>query len=324
MRFRFTALLAVLALLVPALPTAHADSFPRKPIKLIVPFPPGGTPDMLARILGQQVSTIAKQQVVIDNRPGAAGNVAMELVARAAPDGYTLIMGTIGTLAVNPYVYKSVGFDVAKDFAPIMNAGSISNLLAVHPSVPVNSVKELVDLARKKPGTLTYATSGFGSSLHLTSEYFQAVAGIDLQHVPYKGSALAVTALVGGETNLMFDNMPSIAPHIVANRLRPLAVTGAVRSRLFPNVPTMKESGYPDIVVMPWYGVLAPAKTPPDVVARLNALFNEAMRDSTVRKRYEEMDVEPGGGTGAQFGELIRAESAKWSKLIRDKKITAE
>jgi len=322
MRTRFTALLVLVLAAVCAVPSAVAQTFPRKPIKLIVPFPPGGTPDMLARILGQHVSQTAKQQVIIDNRPGAAGNVAMELVARASPDGYTLIMGTIGTLSINPYIYKSVGFDVARDYAPVMNAGSISNLLAVHPSVPVNSVKELVDLARKKP--LTYASSGFGSSLHITSEYFQSLAGIDLQHVPYKGSALAVTALVGGETSVMFDNMPSIAPHVVAGKLKPLAVTGPKRSHLFPNVPTMKEAGFPDVIVTPWYGILAPVKTPPEVVARLNALFNEAMRDSTVRKRYEEMDVEPGGGTPAQFAELIRAESAKWSKLVRDKKIVAE
>ncbi len=322
MRARFTALLVLVLAAVCAVPSALAQTFPRKPIKLIVPFPPGGTPDMLARILGQQVGQIAKQQVIIDNRPGAAGNVAMELVARAAPDGYTLIMGTIGTLSINPYIYRTVGFDVARDYAPVMNAGSISNLLAVHPSVPVNSVREFVELARKKP--LTYASSGFGSSLHITSEYFQSLAGIDLQHVPYKGSALAVTALVGGETNVMFDNMPSIAPHVLAGKLKPLAVTGPKRSHLFPNVPTMKEAGYPDVVVTPWYGILAPVKTPPEVVARLNALFNEAMRDSTVLKRYEEMDVEPGGGTPAQFADLIRAESAKWSKLVRDKKIVAE
>ena len=322
MRARFTALLVLVLAAVCAVPSALAQTFPRKPIKLIVPSPPGGTPDMLARILGQQVGQIAKQQVIIDNRPGAAGNVAMELVARAAPDGYTLIMGTIGTLSINPYIYRTVGFDVARDYAPVMNAGSISNLLAVHPSVPVNSVREFVELARKKP--LTYASSGFGSSLHITSEYFQSLAGIDLQHVPYKGSALAVTALVGGETNVMFDNMPSIAPHVLAGKLKPLAVTGPKRSHLFPNVPTMKEAGYPDVVVTPWYGILAPVKTPPEVVARLNALFNEAMRDSTVLKRYEEMDVEPGGGTPAQFADLIRAESAKWSKLVRDKKIVAE
>lgn len=322
MRARFTALLVVLLATVCVVPPALAQTFPRKPVKLIVPFPPGGTPDMLARILGQQVSQIAKQQVIVDNRPGAGGNVAMEVVARAAPDGYTLIMGTIGTLAINPFVYKSVGFDVGRDFAPVVIAGSISNLLAVHPSVPVGSVRELVDLARKKP--LTYASSGFGSSLHLTSEYFQSLAGVDLQHVPYRGSALAVTALVSGETQVMFDNMPTIAPHVVAGKLKPLAVTGTKRSHLFPGVPTMKEAGYPDVIVTPWFGILAPAKTPPEVVARLNALFNDALRNSTVLKRFEEMDVEPGGGTPARFAELIRTESAKWSRLVQDKKIVAE
>jgi len=321
-RLHLLAALAIAAAL-PAVP-AIAQDFPRKPIKIIVPFPPGGTPDMLSRLLSQRATQLFGQQVVVDNRPGAGGNVAMELVARAPADGYTLIMGSIGTCSINPYIYRTIGFDVERDFAPLMEVGRIANLLAVHPSVPVKDVKELVALSRSKPGEITYASSGFGSSLHLTSELFESLAGIEIRHVPYKGSALAVTALVGGEVNFMFDNMPSISPHAGAGRVRPIAVTGTRRSKLFPNVPTMQEAGYKDVVMMPWFGLLAPAKTPPAVLAKLNAVFNEAMRDPTVQKRLAEMDVEPIGGSGADFGKHIRAESEKWSRLIRERKITAE
>lgn len=318
-------LLAALALAAALPPTpAIAQDFPRKPIKIIVPFPPGGTPDMLSRLLSHRATQLFGKQVVVDNRPGAGGNVAMELVARAPGDGYTLIMGSIGTCSINPYIYKTIGFDVERDYAPLMEVGRITNLLAVHPSVPATDVKELVALIRAKPGGITYASSGFGSSLHLTSELFESLAGIEIRHVPYKGSALAVTALVGGEVNFMFDNMPSISPHAGAGRVRPIAVTGTKRSKLFPDVPTMQEAGYKDVVMQPWFGLLAPAKTPPAVLAKLNAVFNEALRDPTVQKRLAELDVEPIGGSGADFGKHIRAESDKWSRLIRERKITAE
>lgn len=321
-RLHLVAALALAAVL-PFTPAAAQD-FPRKPVKIIVPFPPGGTPDMLSRVLAQRATQLLGQQVIVDNRPGAGGNVAMELVARAPADGYTIIMGTIGTCSINPYIYKTIGFDVERDFAPLMEVGKISNLLAVHPSLPANNVKELVALAKAKPGTLTYATSGFGSSLHLTSELFESLAGIQIRHVPYKGSALAVTALVGGEVNFMFDNMPTIATQAAAGKVRPIAVTGTKRSKLFPNVPTMQEAGFKDVVMQPWFGLLAPAKTPPAVLAKLNAVLNEAMRDPTVRKRFAEMDLEPAGGSGADFAKLIRSESDRWSRLIREKKITAE
>jgi len=324
MRSRLHLLAALaLAFVLPAAP-AIAQDFPRKPIRIIVPFPPGGTPDMLSRLLSQRATQLFGKQVIIDNRPGAGGNVAMELVARAPGDGYTLIMGSIGTCAINPYIYKTIGFDVERDFAPLMEVGRITNLLAVHPSVPAKDVEELVALIRAKPGEMTYASSGFGSSLHLTSELFESLAGIQIRHVPYKGSALAVTALVGGEVNFMFDNMPSISPHAGAGRVRPIAVTGTKRSKLFPGVPTMQEAGYKDVVMQPWFGLLAPAKTPPEVLAKLNAVFNEALRDPTVQKRLAELDVEPVGGSGADFGKHIRAESVKWSRLIRERKITAE
>jgi tripartite-type tricarboxylate transporter receptor subunit TctC len=303
---------------------ARAQDFPRRPVRIVVPFPPGGTPDMLSRLLGQRASQLFGQSVVVENRPGAGGNVAMEVVARSPADGHTLIMGTIGTCAINPHVYRKVGFDVDKDFAPVMLVGSISNLLAVHPSVKANSVAELVALARATPGGLTYASSGFGSSVHLIAEVFQIETGVELRHVPYKGSALAVTALMAGETQIMFDNMPSISPHALAGKVRPLAVTGTARSKLFPKVPTMREAGHPGVTINPWFGLLAPARTPAPVLARLNAVFNEAMRDPAVQKRFAEIDLEPAGGSAADYGRLIRAESARWGELARSRNIIAE
>lgn len=303
---------------------ARAQDFPRRPVRIVVPFPPGGTPDMLSRLLGQRASQLFGQSVVVENRPGAGGNVAMEVVARSPADGHTLIMGTIGTCAINPHVYRKVGFDVDKDFAPVMLVGSISNLLAVHPSVKANSVAELVALARATPGGLTYASSGFGSSVHLIAEVFQIETGVELRHVPYKGSALAVTALMAGETQIMFDNMPSISPHALAGKVRPLAVTGTARSKLFPKVPTMREAGHPGVTINPWFGLLAPARTPAPALARLNAVFNEAMRDPAVQKRFAEIDLEPAGGSAADYGRLIRAESARWGELARSRNIIAE
>ncbi len=323
MRSRFLAVAALLlAALLPAV--SHAQSWPARPIRLVVPFPPGGTPDILSRLLGQRASRALGQQVVVDNRVGAGGNVAMELVARSAPDGYTIIMGTIGTCALNPALYANLSFSVERDFAPLMLVGSIPNMLAVHPSVPVNSVKELVALAKSKPGELTYGSSGFGSSLHLAGELFRGSAGVDVVHVPYKGSQPALIDLVAGQVDFMFDNMPSILPMAQAGKVRPLAVTGTKRSPLFPAVPTMAEAGYPGFVITPWFGLLAPAKVPQPVLARLNAAFNEALADPAVRKRLAEIDLEPAGGSGADYGALIRSESERWGRMIREKNIKAE
>ncbi|MCW5625940.1 MAG: tripartite tricarboxylate transporter substrate binding protein [Burkholderiales bacterium] len=303
---------------------ASAQNWPAKPIRLIVPFTPGGTVDILSRLLGQQMSKILKQPVVVENRPGAGGNVGMEVVARAPADGYTLVMGSIGTCSMNPYLYDKIGFDVDRDFVPVMLVGSVANLLVVHPSVPATSVKELVALAKARPDSITFASSGFGSSLHIAGELFQSVAGIELRHVPYKGSAPAVTELVGGQVNMMFDNMPSIAQHALAGRARPLAVTSVKRSKLFPDVPTMQEAGYPGFIVAPWFGVLAPAKTPEGVLTKLNAALNQGLRDATVQKRLAQIDLEPAGGSGADYGRLIKSESERWSKLIREKNIRPE
>ncbi len=323
MRSRFLAVAALLlAALMPAI--AHAQAWPARPIRLVVPFPPGGTPDILSRLLGQRAARALGQQVVVDNRVGAGGNVAMELVARSAPDGYTIIMGTIGTCALNPALYANLSFSVERDFAPLMLVGSIPNMLAVHPSVPASSVKELVALAKSQPGRLTYGSSGFGSSLHLAGELFRGAAGVDIVHVPYKGSQPALIDLVAGQVNFMFDNMPSILPMAQAGKVRPLAVTSSKRSLLFPAVPTMSEAGYPGFVLTPWFGLLAPAKVPEPVLAKLNAAFNEALNDPAVRKRLAEIDLDPAGGSGAEYGALIRSESERWGRLIREKNIKAE
>ncbi|MCA3143463.1 MAG: tripartite tricarboxylate transporter substrate binding protein [Rhodocyclaceae bacterium] len=322
MRFLLVAAAALLAAFVTG--PVQAQEWPAKLIRLVVPFPPGGTPDILARLLGQRAARALGQQVVVDNRPGAGGNVAMEIVARSAPDGYTVVMGTIGTCALNPSLYANLPFSVQRDFAPVMLVGSIANLLAVHPSVPATSVKELVALAKARPRTLTYASSGFGSSLHVAGELFRGAATVDLVHVPYKGSQPALMDLVAGQVNLIFDNMPSVLPMVQAGKVRPLAVTGAKRSRLFPGLPTMAEAGYPEASIAPWYGVLAPARVPGPVLAKLNAAFNEALRDPAVQKRLAEIDLEPAGGSGAQFAALIAAETDKWGRVIREKGIRAE
>ena len=247
MRSRLTSLLLVAMLVLAG--NVGAQQYPVKPIRIVAPFTAGGTVDLLSRLLGQRVSQLAKQPVVIENRPGAGGNVGMEVVARSAPDGYTLVMGSIGTCSLNQHLYASLGYNVERDFVPVMYVGAVANLLVVNPGVAANSVKELVALAKAKPGQLTYASSGFGSSLHLAGELFNSLAGVDLQHVPYKGSAPAINDIVGGQINVMFDNMPSMFPQAQAGKVRPLAVTGAKRSRLFPNVPTMQEAGYPGFVL---------------------------------------------------------------------------
>ena len=322
MRSRLTSLLLVAMLVLAG--NVGAQQYPVKPIRIVAPFTAGGTVDLLSRLLGQRVSQLAKQPVVIENRPGAGGNIGMEVVARSAPDGYTLVMGSIGTCSLNQHLYASLGYNVERDFVPVMYVGAVANLLVVNPGVAANSVKELVALAKAKPGKLTYASSGFGSSLHLAGELFNSLAGVDLQHVPYKGSAPAINDIVGGQINVMFDNMPSMFPQAQAGKVRPLAVTGAKRSRLFPNVPTMQEAGYPGFVLTAWFGVLVPAKTPPPVVAQLNAWFNEALKDPTIQKRLADIDFDHGGGSGADFTRLIKSESDKWGKLIRDKNIKAE
>src|SRR5512140_1202101 len=268
-------MLLLLALLAPTL-GAQAQSYPSKPIRLVCPFPPGGAVDIASRAVAHELTQILGQPVTVDNRPGAGGNIGAEITAKSAPDGYTLLMTTSGIMGINPALYSKLPFDPIKDFAPISMLVSLNNVLVLHPSVPAKSVQEVIALAKAQPGKLTYASSGNGTSIHLSGELFKTMTGVDMLHIPYKGSAPAVTDLLGGQVNMMFDNIPSSLPHIKAGKLRALAVTGAKRSQLLPDLPTIAEAGVPGYESYVWFGVVAPAGTPSSIVQRLNAAIAKA------------------------------------------------
>jgi len=240
---------------------AQGTAYPTKPVRLVVPFPPAGTTDIIARAAAQKLSEAWGQQVVVDNRPGAAGNIGSELVSKAAPDGYTLEMGTVGTHAINPSLYAKMPYDHVRDFVPIVLVAGVPNVLVVNPSLPVNSVQELIAYAKANPGKINFASSGSGTSIHLSGEMFRTITGVDITHVPYKGSAPALTDLMGGQVQIMFDNLPSSLAFIKAGKLKALAVTSATRATALPDVPTMVEAGVPGFEASSWFGMLAPAGT---------------------------------------------------------------
>lgn len=296
---------------------AYAETYPSKPIKMIVPFPAGGTTDILARIVGQELTKAWGQQVIVENRPGAGGNIGADAVAKSPADGYTLLMGTVGTHGINVTLYKKMPYDAVKDFAPITLVAAVPNLLVVHPSVPVKSVKELIDYAKAKPGKLSFASSGNGTSIHLSGELFKSMTGVDMTHVPYKGSAPAITDLLGGQVDLMFDNMPSILPHVKNGKLRALAVTTAKRSPAIPDVPTIAEAGVPGYEASSWFGILAPAGTPQPIVAKLNKEIVRILHSPEIKERLSGQGAEPVGDTPEQFAAHIRAEIDKWAKVVK-------
>jgi tripartite-type tricarboxylate transporter receptor subunit TctC len=308
--------LGAAATLLPQAATAQA--FPSKTITIIVPFPAGGTTDILARVMGQYLGKELGQTVIIDNRGGAGGNIGSQLAARADADGHTLLMGTVGTHAINASLYKRMPFDPVKDFAPISRVAMVPNLLVVNPAVPVKSVQELIAKAKAEPGKLTYASSGSGTSIHLSGELFKSMAGVDMLHVPYKGSAPAVTDLLGGQVDMMFDNLPSALQHVKAGKLRPIAVTSAKRTGELPDVPTIAEAGVPGFEATSWFGLFAPAATPPAVLAQLNAAVVKGLADPGVMKQLREQGAEPNGETPEQFAAFIQAEATKWGKVVRD------
>ncbi len=297
--------------------TVQAQTYPSKPIRMIVPFPPGGTTDILARAIGAELTKAWGQPVVIENRPGAGGNIGSEAVAKSPGDGYTLLMGTVGTHGINPSLYKKMPYDAVKDFAPVTLVALVPNILVVHPSVPAKSVAELIALAKKQPGKLTYASSGNGTSIHLSGALFESLAGVQMVHVPYKGSAPAVTDLLGGQVNMMFDNMPSALPHVKAGKLRALGVTSAKRSPAVPDVPTIAEAGVKGYEASSWFGVLAPATTPKDIVAKLNAEIAKSLGTPEMKEKLSSQGAEPVGNTPEQFGAFIRAEIDKWAKVVK-------
>jgi len=296
---------------------ALAQAYPNHPIRLVVPFPAGGTTDILARDAAPRLTEVLGQPVVVDNRPGAGGNIGADLVAKSQPDGYTLLMGTVGTHAINPSLYAKMPYDHVKDFVPIVLVAGVPNVLVVNPSLPVNSVADLIKLAKSKPGSINFASSGNGTSIHLSGELFKTMAGVEMTHVPYKGSAPALTDLISGQVQVMFDNLPSSLPQIKAGKLRAIAVTSLKRSPALPDVPTISESGLPGFEASSWFGLLAPAGTPAAVVARLNAEVNKWLQSAEGREQLLAQGAQAAGGTPEQFVAHIRAETDKWAKVVK-------
>jgi tripartite-type tricarboxylate transporter receptor subunit TctC len=296
---------------------AFAQSYPNHAIRLVVPFPAGGTTDILARAAAQKLTETLGQSVVVDNRPGAGGNIGSELVAKAAPDGYTLLMGTVGTHAINPSLYTKMPYDHIKDFVPVVLVAGVPNVLVVNPSLPINSVADLIKLAKAKPGTINFASSGSGTSIHLSGELFKTMAGVDMTHVPYKGSAPALQDLMGGQVQIMFDNLPSSLALIKAGKLRAIAVTSLKRAPALPDVPTIAESGLPGFEASSWFGILAPAGTPAPIVAKINAEVNKWLQSPDAKEQLLAQGAEAAGGSPEQFVAHIRAETDKWAKVVK-------
>jgi tripartite-type tricarboxylate transporter receptor subunit TctC len=313
---RWLSLVILAACMLSALPDA-AQTWPNRPLHLVVPFPPGGTTDIVARAVAAEIGKSLGQQVIVENRAGAGGNIGSDYVAKAAPDGYTIVMGTVGTHAINVSLYSKMPYDAVKDFAPITLVASVPNVLEVNPSLPVKSVQELIAYAKANPGKLDFASSGNGTSIHLSGELFKSMTGVDMLHIPYKGSAAAITDLIGGQANLMFDNLPSSIAYIKSGQLRALAVTTLTRSPALPDVPTINESGVPGFDASSWFGVLAPAGTPKEIVDRLHDEIVKALRTPRLKANLQGQGAEPVGNTPEQFAEHIRAEIAKWAKVVK-------
>lgn len=304
--------------------SALAQGFPDKPIKLVVPFPPGGATDLIARVVAEGAAEALGQPVVVENLGGAGGNIATARVAKAPADGYTLSLCSIGTCAINMSVYANPGYDILKDFAPVVLVGGVMNVVAANNEFAPRSVPELEAYAKAHPGKVNFGSSGIGTSNHLTAEWFKLVTGVQMQHVPYKGAALALTDLMGGQIHFVVDNEPSVLPHIKAGRIRALAVTGPRRSASLPEVPTMEEAGYAGFVVEAWFGVITPAGTPQPVIARLNEAFNKAMQTPRIRKRLDDAAVRVLGGTPQRMAEQIQADLDRWGKVVKANGIRAE
>src|SRR5882757_7363494 len=308
-------LVAGLSLLLPA--AAVAQDFPSKPIRLIVPFPAGGPNDIIARLVGQRMSELTRQPVVIDNRGGQAGVLGTDAVAKAAPDGYTIGIVSASALVISPSMEK-VAYNVAKDFAPVTLVVTVPEMLVVASNVPANNMAELVALARAQPGKLNFASAGVGGLPHLAGELFKLTAKIDVVHVPYRGAAPAINDLLGQQVQMTFLDLPVILPHIKAGTLRPIALGAPARAPTAPDVPTTAEVGMPDLLIENWYGMIAPAKTPEKIVAALNRIANEAMADPGVTQKLADQGLTVAGDTPEHFREFIDAEIEKWAKVIKD------
>ncbi len=313
------------AILVLSSIIAHGDDYPTKPVRIIVPFAPGGPVDMLARLVGQEMSRSFGQQVVIDNRPGANGIIGTDIVAKAAPNGYTILMGNVGPIAVNVSLYKGLPYDPLKDFSPISMVARSPLILVSNPALPVTSVNELIRLAKSRPGQLTYGTAGAGSGTHLSMELFKTMAGIaDIEHIPYKGIAPALSDLLAGQIPLVMSNIVPVQPLIKAAKLRGLAVTGRQRSHALPEVPTMIEAGLPGFEAIVWFGVLAPADTPKEIIAKLNNEIGRALSLPKIAEQLSAIGSEVWPMTPDEFTVYIKAEVEKWRKVVRTAKVSLD
>jgi tripartite-type tricarboxylate transporter receptor subunit TctC len=310
-------------LILCAFNAAAADTYPSKPIKWVVPFPPGGAMDTMARTLGEKLAVSMKQPVIIENRAGAGGAIGSGIVAKAEPDGHTMMIVSIGH-AVNPSIYPKLSYDATKAFEPVSLVGIVPNILVAHPSLKAGNVKELIASAKAAPGKLTYASAGNGTTVHLAAELFNSMAGVDIMHVPYKGSSPAVTDLMGGQVNIMFDSVSSAKPYVESGRLKALAVTTSKRSSVFPNVPTVAESGLRGYELSGWYAVFVPAKTPKPIVDRLNAELVKALKQADVRARFTQIGAEPVGSSPQELANTLKTETVRWAKIVRERNITAD
>ncbi len=323
-RCAFTTVLAVIAAMAPAQSLAASADYPNRPIRFVVPFAPGGNADTVARNAAQKMADAVGQQIVIDNRSGANGNIGMEIVARAAPDGYTIVLGYIANVAIAPSLVSKLPYDPIKDYAPITLLATAANIVVVHSSVQARSLKELIALSKARPKSINFSSAGVASVGHLTGELFNTVAGADFQHVPYKGSAQGVIDLVAGQIQMLIGGMSSVMPHVKGGRLRALAVTGAQRSVAAPDVPTVAESLWPNFEATAWYGALAPAGTPRPVVTKLHGEFAKALAQPDVKQRLENLGYQIVASPPDVFAAYIKTEIAQWAKVVKASGAKAE
>ena len=315
---------ALIALLAALLPATALAAYPDRPIRLMLPFPPGGPSDIVGRMFAQKLGESIGQQIVIDNRGGAAGNIACEIAKNAAPDGYTLLQGTVGTMSINPHLYKNLPYDPLRDFAPVSLLTETPYLLVTNPKLPANNVKELVALAKTQPGKFNFASGGVGTGNHFSGELFKTLAGIDVVHVPYKGSGVGMNDVLSGQVQMMFINLLPAMPYVTQGRLRGLGVTSAKRSIAAPDIPTIAESGFPGYQSTSWHGIMAPIKTSPAIIKQLYAELAKVSQQPDVKKRMASQGTDVSGSTPEEFRKMIQVESAKWANVIKTAGIKPE